>query len=215
MKDFKRNNNFGAKKSFGDRPSGGQRFNDRPRFGGKPSFGERPKFGRDQRNDDRPSFPATCDGCHKQCTVPFRPSGDKPVFCDACFQNNRGNEGFTPSFDRGRDTKRSFTQEKSFAPAHDNGGDMKKQFDILASKMDTIINLLQKQHSTVSPQNTEKVAAAPLVKTEEAMVPKKASVAKKEMVEEKKATKKAAPKTTAAKKAAAAPAKSVKKVAKK
>ena len=46
----------------------------------------RGNFGR----NDREMFPATCAECGKSTTVPFRPSGDKPVYCKECFQpNNR------------------------------------------------------------------------------------------------------------------------------
>lgn len=60
----------------GDR---GDRGGDR---GGRRDFGGR---------DSRPSFPekrmhkAICDQCNKECEVPFKPTGDKPIFCDACF----------------------------------------------------------------------------------------------------------------------------------
>jgi CxxC-x17-CxxC domain-containing protein len=35
---------------------------------------------------EREMFPAVCARCGKQTTVPFRPSGDKPVYCKDCFQ---------------------------------------------------------------------------------------------------------------------------------
>ena len=33
----------------------------------------------------REMFPAVCATCGKETTVPFRPSGDKPVYCRECF----------------------------------------------------------------------------------------------------------------------------------
>jgi CxxC-x17-CxxC domain-containing protein len=30
-----------------------------------------------------------CDGCGQQATVPFRPSGDRPVYCSDCFSKNK------------------------------------------------------------------------------------------------------------------------------
>ena len=36
-------------------------------------------------------FNAKCDKCGNSCELPFTPSGDKPVFCDKCFQENRKN----------------------------------------------------------------------------------------------------------------------------
>ncbi|MHB1128345.1 MAG: zinc-ribbon domain containing protein [Bacillota bacterium] len=34
----------------------------------------------------REMFPATCSACGKETTVPFRPTGDKPVYCRECYQ---------------------------------------------------------------------------------------------------------------------------------
>lgn len=43
------------------------------------------------RRSDRPElFDAVCDDCGKNCKVPFRPSGDKPIYCSDCFEK-RGN----------------------------------------------------------------------------------------------------------------------------
>jgi CxxC-x17-CxxC domain-containing protein len=43
----------------------------------------------DRPRNDRPSFDATCDNCGKQCSVPFKPTQDKPIFCDECFKDNK------------------------------------------------------------------------------------------------------------------------------
>ena len=40
-------------------------------------------FGRTQQ---REMFPATCASCGKRTTVPFQPTGDKPVYCRDCYQ---------------------------------------------------------------------------------------------------------------------------------
>ncbi len=32
---------------------------------------------------------ATCAECNKECEVPFKPTGDKPVYCRECFQKHR------------------------------------------------------------------------------------------------------------------------------
>ncbi|MCU0605823.1 MAG: hypothetical protein MUF78_00010 [Candidatus Edwardsbacteria bacterium] len=68
---------FGA----GPRPSGGPK-----RFGGggtyrRPEGGdfERPRF-------EKQLFKATCAACGKPCDLPFKPSGERPVYCRDCFQ---------------------------------------------------------------------------------------------------------------------------------
>lgn len=32
---------------------------------------------------------ATCADCGQECEVPFKPSGDRPVYCRDCFQKHR------------------------------------------------------------------------------------------------------------------------------
>lgn len=49
-----------------------------------------------ERSEDRQMFEATCADCGERCKVPFRPTGDKPVFCSNCFgekKNAGGNMG--------------------------------------------------------------------------------------------------------------------------
>lgn len=41
--------------------------------------------GYNNNRQEREMFPATCATCGKECTVPFKPSGDKPVYCRECF----------------------------------------------------------------------------------------------------------------------------------
>ncbi|MDA8202105.1 MAG: zinc-ribbon domain containing protein [Chloroflexi bacterium] len=37
----------------------------------------------------REMFTATCSSCGREAQVPFRPTGDKPVYCSDCFQSHR------------------------------------------------------------------------------------------------------------------------------
>jgi len=32
---------------------------------------------------------AICADCQKQCTIPFKPSGDRPVYCQECFSRRK------------------------------------------------------------------------------------------------------------------------------
>ncbi len=32
---------------------------------------------------------AVCAGCQKDCEVPFKPSGDRPVYCKDCFTKQK------------------------------------------------------------------------------------------------------------------------------
>jgi CxxC-x17-CxxC domain-containing protein len=42
--------------------------------------------GRGGYREEREMFPATCSECGKETMVPFRPSGDKPVYCKECYR---------------------------------------------------------------------------------------------------------------------------------
>jgi CxxC-x17-CxxC domain-containing protein len=65
-------------------------------FGKGHKFGERPSFGKrrfDGGGHDRPVMhKATCSKCGKECEVPFRPSGNKPVLCLDCFRAEGGGQ---------------------------------------------------------------------------------------------------------------------------
>jgi CxxC-x17-CxxC domain-containing protein len=38
---------------------------------------------------ERQMYPAVCHSCGVNTTVPFKPSGDKPVYCRDCYQPRR------------------------------------------------------------------------------------------------------------------------------
>ncbi len=99
--------------------------------GGKGSFKGGFKGGyKGGREASRPvsMHSAICGSCGKDCEVPFRPTGDRPVYCKNCFD---GKEHMAPR------TSRNTVRE--------NGGDdTKKQLEIINVKLEKIIGLLQK-----------------------------------------------------------------------
>jgi CxxC-x17-CxxC domain-containing protein len=114
--------------------------------GGNRSF-DKPRFNRERTE----MFSATCANCGKQCEVPFRPTGNKPVLCRECFQNNRGADSRRPeqrSFDRPQFNRDDNQNRNTNVP------DYKMQFDMLNAKMDKILDLLT--------QNPAEVEVAPL-----------------------------------------------------
>ena len=70
-------------------------------FSGKRGEDRRPdrkEFGGKGRDFSQPSmYQVICDQCGKPCQVPFKPSGDKPVYCSDCFSSKK---------DQGRDRAR-------------------------------------------------------------------------------------------------------------
>lgn len=113
----------------------------------------RPNF-RDRDRDDRPMHQATCAECGEKCEVPFRPNGEKPVYCRDCFGSSKGKDS-TPSFKK----------------PEQSGG----QMDQLNAKLDKILKTLEimmgKKEFIV-----ERPEAKPAVKVEtKKELPKKAS----------------------------------------
>lgn len=39
---------------------------------------------------ERQMYPAVCSECGAETTVPFQPTGDRPIYCRECFQAKRG-----------------------------------------------------------------------------------------------------------------------------
>ncbi|RJX21715.1 MAG: zinc-binding protein [Ammonifex sp.] len=50
---------------------------------------QRDGFSRGGNRAPRVMYPATCAACGVETEVPFRPSGDRPVYCRDCFSANR------------------------------------------------------------------------------------------------------------------------------
>ena len=99
-------------------------------------FGKKDNSGNsrfEKRDSSRPNFmdkqmySAVCDKCGRDCEVPFRPTGEKPVFCSNCF-----GKGERPS-----------------SGSHGAGPDQyRKQFEVLNSKLDFILKLLSQKSGT-------------------------------------------------------------------
>ena len=80
-------------------------------FKRKNNFGGRNGGGFSGRNSGRPSMhKAVCDECGKDCEVPFKPTGEKPIFCNDCFRNKRNDSPRRSSGDDFR--SRNFNDKK-------------------------------------------------------------------------------------------------------
>ena len=55
---------------------------------GASSYGGGNSYGSERA--PREMFSATCSSCGQEAQVPFQPSGEKPVYCSACFEQRRG-----------------------------------------------------------------------------------------------------------------------------
>ena len=135
-------------------------------FGGGSGFGGGNRFG-GRSSGPRPMHQATCSKCGQDCEVPFRPTGDRPVFCSNCFKTEGGG---APRF-----------APKSFGggnvPTRPAGSVTKEQFDMLNSKIDKILSLLGA--SKLTKLEEKSTLAAPIVKTGKAEDKKAKTLAKK------------------------------------
>ena len=66
-----RRDNRGSR-SFGDNPRGNRGYSDRDSG-----------YGGGRRDVEKTRV--TCDSCGSKCEVPFKPTSNKPVYCDDCF----------------------------------------------------------------------------------------------------------------------------------
>src|SRR3989344_5544976 len=114
--------------------SNGRRFGGSSRgFGGDKRSGDR--FGRERKGfggGDREMHDAECSKCGKQCKVPFKPSGGKPVYCTDCFRSNEGSDSRGSFAPRGQDHSSSAAS-----------GISQEQFTQLNAKLDKILLVLE------------------------------------------------------------------------
>jgi len=196
-------------------------FNGRSSFGGDkrgaPSFGGRNDRG-DRRESGAEMFTATCSTCGKSCEVPFKPTGDRPVFCRDCFGRkdegyNRNTPSDIPKREARRDDRPVVRDERTATQAGVRPDpsliEIKQKLTLLEGKLNRILDLINppqpKVRAEVSPAviaEVPKVAALSKVVKPKAVVKvvvKKAVV--KKAVVKKALAKKVMAKPTAKKKA--------------
>ncbi len=182
------------KKSFGDRDGGsrGGFGGDRGGFsGGKSGFsGSKGGFGggksygasRGGFGGDRPPVTmhkAICTECNKDCEVPFRPTGDKPVLCQNCFSSKKD------SYAGGRDSYDK-SPSKSFSNGESNNQNlettnaintMKAQISDINFKLDKLTRMIENIQQITTDNLSSKTKEAVVASTTEN---KKEIVIKKE-----------------------------------
>lgn len=186
---------------------GGGDFAGRPKFGGDRKFnndrGGEQGGGRDRGGErggfgaGRPElFAATCSACGKGCELPFRPSGDRPVFCRDCFDKKDDSRSHS-SFQR-TERPREFRPSPREGSNNSGNDEIKKQLANLEYKMDKIMKMISggEAHKTVGASAEQlKIVSTPQVKVTTTKnkpepVLKKATAKKVKSVAAKKAVKK-------------------------
>jgi len=149
-------NRFGGKPSFGGQRSGGFGGNRGGSFGGgdRGSRGDRSGRGGGERSE-RPTemHTATCSACQKSCEVPFRPTGDKPVYCSECFGKQKSDDNFSARGGERRDSGRSFSNRAPSGdrparpertPERNNESDkeIKQRLTIIEARLNRILDII-------------------------------------------------------------------------
>ena len=85
------------------------------------SYSQKPsqRFDHSQRHDrgrqgdgprERTYTRVICADCNKECEIPFKPSGDRPVYCKECFSKRKTGNPFNANRDN-RPVERDFSRE--------------------------------------------------------------------------------------------------------
>jgi len=115
----------------GDEPRPSQRFDQAPRRDDARGGGN---------FMDRVMHKTICAECRKECEVPFRPSGGRPVYCKECFSKRKASEPGGPGGGAGGADGRSFRPNVHERPGRENfsrerhghkfeGGESRKPYD--------------------------------------------------------------------------------------
>lgn len=174
--------NGGSRGGF--RREGGFGGGDRPRFGGpKRSFGG--GFG-GNRGGGAPGgmHPAVCSDCGDECEVPFRPTGERPIFCGKCFGAKKGDYEGSRAPQRDYD-RPSFTPRPSAPAASTDNGATTRELQNVNAKLDQLIRAVESLAAAMTPKKESKTVVTKAAEAVEAVMeavmekPKKAAKKKK------------------------------------
>jgi len=129
MKNFDRAKQFSAKRSDSRGP---KRFDSESRFSGRSEkpFGTSRSREHSGKRDSFESTPkmtpkgfelhqAVCAKCGQECDVPFKPTGNKPIYCRSCFRDNGPESSERSHFDRNPSPDRFRTPTRSNSSSDD------------------------------------------------------------------------------------------------
>ncbi len=146
---------------------------------------------------------AVCSDCGNNCEVPFKPSNEKPVFCNDCFGSKREERGTkeryisTPRRDDRREERQEFSKpvQAQVQVVTVKDEETKVQYFEIMTKLDRVITLLEASFSKpesveVAKQEVVKVKKVEATKTVTKKAPVKQVPLKSVKVASKVATKK-------------------------
>lgn len=145
---------------------------------------------RETDGKQREMFKTTCTSCGAACDVPFRPTGERPVFCRDCFSKNAGTSAPSPRRPLERPPFNDRQVARPQPGPHAHGAELvglRKQLDAIQVKVDMLLSLMQ---SSIAHEKQADVREALVHATDAAPKIKKSTLKKKPAVVKKKATKK-------------------------
>jgi len=113
--------------------------------GSQPMRFDRDSAPRGFDREEKQLFRATCASCGNGCEVPFKPNGSKPVYCRACFGNEKA--GAT-----------DYKEFKRSMPSEDRS---KERFAAIEAKLDMIIKAMGLTDAPAKAAVETKIEAAP------------------------------------------------------
>jgi CxxC-x17-CxxC domain-containing protein len=112
-----------------DRPFRREQQFSRPSGGGFDRFRGRENRSQGSEFRDRRLFKVICAECNKECEVPFKPTGDRPVYCKDCFSRRKQGGSFQEERSRGPVVEKEFTprppSDKKRSKKHQPDGERK------------------------------------------------------------------------------------------
>lgn len=106
---------------------------------------------RSRGNDDyKPTMhDAVCSSCGKDCQVPFRPTGEKPVYCRDCFQKEDSDsssrprtKSFQETLGRRRMETRLYHSEPEPTASKKDIKELREKLEEISSKLDNLLDRL-------------------------------------------------------------------------
>ena len=105
------------------------------------------------RGFNRPTMHKTiCSNCGKECEVPFKPTGEKPVYCRDCFREMGGPDARRSEERRERNEGRSNFDNRNFEHKSPDNSQYQQDLAALNVKVDKILSILTAAISTETPQ---------------------------------------------------------------
>ncbi|MFA5126442.1 MAG: CxxC-x17-CxxC domain-containing protein [Patescibacteria group bacterium] len=176
-------------------------------FGGNKSFGGGKRFG--GRDGAKTMHKAICSECGYACEVPFKPTGDRPIYCSNCFGKQDGGNARSNKFGGDRGGKQIYdavcdkcgqTCQIPFRPTagkpvycnncfgkggniNQHSGDVMSEIKKLNAKIDELIKILAPKNSVTK---TEPIATVKEIKAKKPAKEKKAKTAPKKSAAKKK-----------------------------